>query len=42
MSAEEMEDAQPAENEGIDLDRLHIQNIPRFIGFKQFRKLLEK
>ncbi|VDP32649.1 unnamed protein product [Heligmosomoides polygyrus] len=25
-----------------DLDRIHICNIPKFFGFKQFKKLLEK
>ncbi|CAP35435.2 Protein CBG17893 [Caenorhabditis briggsae] len=30
------------EEPGIDLDRVHIQNIPSFIGFKQFKKVLEK
>ncbi|CAO4378171.1 unnamed protein product [Caenorhabditis nigoni] len=32
----------PKEEPGIDLDRVHIQNIPSFIGFKQFKKVLEK
>uniref|UniRef100_A0A8R1HZW9 tRNA (uracil(54)-C(5))-methyltransferase n=1 Tax=Caenorhabditis japonica TaxID=281687 RepID=A0A8R1HZW9_CAEJA len=36
----------PTEENGnaaaIDLDRVHIKNIPSFIGFKQFKKILEK
>ncbi|EGT56982.1 hypothetical protein CAEBREN_10396 [Caenorhabditis brenneri] len=30
------------EEKAIDQDRVHIKNIPTFIGFKQFKKLLEK
>uniref|UniRef100_A0A1I7TYM5 tRNA (uracil(54)-C(5))-methyltransferase n=1 Tax=Caenorhabditis tropicalis TaxID=1561998 RepID=A0A1I7TYM5_9PELO len=30
------------EGKGIDLDRVHIKNLPKFIGVKQFKKLLEK
>ncbi|CAI2354273.1 unnamed protein product [Caenorhabditis sp. 36 PRJEB53466] len=30
------------ESSGIDSDRVHIKNIPTFIGFKQFKKILEK
>ncbi|CAI5450922.1 unnamed protein product [Caenorhabditis angaria] len=30
------------ESNGIDIDRVHIKNIPSFIGFKQFKKILEK
>lgn len=33
---------QQSEEKSIDLDRVHIKNIPSFIGFKQFKKLLEK
>ena len=28
------------EEKAIDQDRVHIKNIPTFIGFKQFKKLV--
>ncbi|EYC20988.1 hypothetical protein Y032_0020g17 [Ancylostoma ceylanicum] len=28
--------------DGLDLDRIHISPVPKFFGFKQFKKLLEK
>lgn len=32
----------PTENGAVDLDRIHIQNLPYHLGFKQFKKVLEK
>ncbi|VDK48859.1 unnamed protein product [Cylicostephanus goldi] len=32
----------PAVEDSLDLDRIHISPVPKYFGFKQFRKLLEK
>ncbi|WKY11845.1 hypothetical protein Q1695_003428 [Nippostrongylus brasiliensis] len=31
-----------ADVSGLDMDRIHISNVPKYFGFKQFKKLLEK
>ncbi|CAJ0592096.1 unnamed protein product [Cylicocyclus nassatus] len=35
-------DISPAIEDSLDLDRIHISPVPKYFGFKQFKKLLEK
>lgn len=36
------DESAPSNEDGLDLDRIHISPVPKFFGFKQFKKLLEK